>query len=213
MREQYIESAIRAIDLIGPQISMREIAAEAKIPKPTLYRFFTDKSELATAIGERIREKLHERLVAVPTRPGFTLGEFVRSSLRAHMDTVHEHPNVVRFLLISMSESTDTATMAFDRGRTTAADIASILGPIMTSLGGSAIDIDLDAYMIVGVVVSATDWWLRNATPDSSVEHFVDHVEKHVRAMIRATAEANGVEVDFDAPVDVSTTASAGIRI
>lgn len=210
MRDRYVDSAMRTIDGLGPHVSMREIAADAKIPKPTLYRFFTDKSELASAIRDRIRGTVNETFMAALQRPGTTGGQFVREVLHSYLDAVLERPNIFRFLVLTMSESSDSAGQALQPGSNTTQNIASVLGPLMTSLGGTATNIELDSQMIVGSVISATDWWLRNAQHDAPAEHFVDHVERYVRAMLLATAEANGVELSFDAPIAEMIGASTG---
>lgn len=207
MREGYIDSAMQTINKLGPNVSMREIAAGAKIPKPTLYRFFTDKSELAGAIRERIRGTVIQTFMAALQRPGTTGGQFVREVLHSYLDAVLERPNIFRFLVLTMSEAGAEPTPR--PGSYATHNITSLLGPLLTSLGGSATNIDLDSHMIVGTVISATEWWLRNAQPDAPAEQFVDHVEKHVRAMLLATAAASGVELDFDAPIAELIAASA----
>jgi AcrR family transcriptional regulator len=199
-RDRYIDSAMRTIDELGPHVSMREIAADAKIPKPTLYRFFTDKSALASAIRDRIRGTVNETFMAALQRPGTTGGQFVREVLHSYLDAVLKRPNIFRFVVLTMSESSGSTGQP-QPGSTATQNIASVLGPLMTSLGGTATNIELDSRMIVGTVISAADWWLHNARQDAPPEHFVDHVEKYIRAMLLASAEANGVALNFDAPI------------
>ena len=58
VRAEIVEAAFRAIDRLGPDLSVREIAEEAGTAKPKIYRHFTDKSDLFQAIGERLRDML-----------------------------------------------------------------------------------------------------------------------------------------------------------
>lgn len=51
-REQLLQAAQRAIDRRGPQISMDDIAAEAGITKPIVYRHFGDRRGLACALRD-----------------------------------------------------------------------------------------------------------------------------------------------------------------
>src|SRR6201995_1276177 len=58
VRGEIVEAAFRAIDRLGPDLSVREIAEEAGTAKPKIYRHFTDKSDLFQAIGKRLRDML-----------------------------------------------------------------------------------------------------------------------------------------------------------
>ena len=58
VRSEIVDAAFRAIDRLGPELSLREIAEEAGTAKPKIYRHFTDKSDLFQAIGERLRDML-----------------------------------------------------------------------------------------------------------------------------------------------------------
>ncbi|MEU6559334.1 TetR/AcrR family transcriptional regulator [Nocardia nova] len=201
MRERYVDSAMRTIDALGPHASMRDLAEGAKVPKPTLYRFFTDKSELADAIGDRIRKSANEGFRAALQRPGATGGQMVHEFLKGHLDRVIEHPHIFRFVLLSMSLRTDGTPRSSDRGRDSVTNITTVMTLWMKALGGTANDIELDAQMMVGMVMSAVDWWARTTTHDLSAEHFIEHLEMQVRAMMQATARANGVKLDFDVPI------------
>ena len=54
VRAEIVDAAFRAIDKLGPELSLREIAEEAGTAKPKIYRHFTDKADLFQAIGERL---------------------------------------------------------------------------------------------------------------------------------------------------------------
>ncbi|MBD5832236.1 TetR/AcrR family transcriptional regulator, partial [Janibacter melonis] len=58
VRNEIVDAAFRAIDRLGPELSVREIAEEAGTAKPKIYRHFHDKSDLFQAIGERLRDML-----------------------------------------------------------------------------------------------------------------------------------------------------------
>src|ERR1700730_17413613 len=58
VRSEIVDAAFRAIDRLGPELSVREIAEEAGTAKPKIYRHFTDKSDLFLAIADRLRDML-----------------------------------------------------------------------------------------------------------------------------------------------------------
>lgn len=61
-RAELVEAAVRAIGRKGHDVGMDDIAAEAGISKPVLYRHFSDKSELYLAVGEWGTQLLMQRL-------------------------------------------------------------------------------------------------------------------------------------------------------
>src|SRR5215213_502777 len=63
VRAEIVDAAFRAIDRLGPELSLREIAEEAGTAKPKIYRHFTDKSDLFQAIGQRMRDMLWSAII------------------------------------------------------------------------------------------------------------------------------------------------------
>src|SRR3546814_16500714 len=56
-RTQLVDAAIIAIDRLGHQAGIADIAAEAGVSKAVLYRYFADKSVLHAAVGARMAEE------------------------------------------------------------------------------------------------------------------------------------------------------------
>ncbi|MGL5442473.1 MAG: TetR/AcrR family transcriptional regulator, partial [[Mycobacterium] stephanolepidis] len=55
-REELLDAAFRAIDATGSTVSMDDIAREAGVAKPKLYRYFEDKADLHSAVLERVQD-------------------------------------------------------------------------------------------------------------------------------------------------------------
>ncbi|AHH18465.1 putative transcriptional regulator, TetR family [Nocardia nova SH22a] len=202
VRERLIDSAIRTIDQIGPQVTMQELATEAKIQKPTLYRFFTDKAELVRGIHERMRGEWRERIVTVPTDPDVTIGDFIRSCIDAYLQSVHEHPHVHRLMVQMMVCATGSEVKKDDPSPSIADDMAAMMHTVISALGGTRTDLELDAHMLMGSVMYGVIWWL-DSDMTTEYAHLLDHIDKNLRAMLQATAHANRIHVDFDAPMAV----------
>lgn len=58
VREELIEATLRAIDEYGPDLSIDDVVKTAGVPRPKLYRFFTDKETLFAAVGDRDRKSV-----------------------------------------------------------------------------------------------------------------------------------------------------------
>ncbi|WP_067902704.1 TetR/AcrR family transcriptional regulator [Nocardia vaccinii] len=198
VRRQLVESAIRAIEQIGPQVSMREIAAEAKVPKPTLYRFFTDKSELAKAIGDQARDDALQQLMAAQQPSIQTVGDVIHVAVLGHATAINGYPNVFRFLMFGLDNG---GSNALENSRVVAGTIASLLETIIEGFGGGKADVSFYASTIVGVVAGAANWWINGQEPRESVDAFVGRLEPAVRSIVELAATTVGITVDFDAPV------------
>ncbi|NKY61054.1 TetR/AcrR family transcriptional regulator [Nocardia flavorosea] len=202
VRSELIDAAMRAIDVNGPGISMREIAEEAQIPKPNLYRFFTDKSELADAIGDRVRDQLTERIRNGPNEAGATVGSFLRSGIITYLELADEHPNIFRFVLPTSSASVDAGLA---RTSSAALDLAAVLRAVLGPVGATDSDVELTAYMLVGMIMTAGHWWLlRKSTgigDRAELSAVIDKLDRNTRTLIDDSARAHGTRIDFDAPI------------
>lgn len=73
-RIELIRTARAAVDELGPQASMEEIASACRTSKSVYYRYFGDKAGLQRAVGEytvtRMRDRLEEAVRAAGTFEG-----------------------------------------------------------------------------------------------------------------------------------------------
>lgn len=158
-RAELVRAAVRAIDALGPDASVADIAAEAGVSKPVLYRYFADKSELHAAVGAWGTELVLERvisavLVPAPARDRITAG------VTAYLDTIAEHPQA--FLLLTR-QHTGRDPLAAGKDLI-AARLSRMLGDALRLLGGDAGAAEPWAHAIVGLGSSVGQWWLERRT-------------------------------------------------
>lgn len=96
-REELLDVADQVVQRRGPGVSMDEIAAEAGITKPVLYRHFGDKDGLYEALTNRYVAELSEALkpAAVSSEPR----ERLAGTIDAYLSYVEREPERYRFLL------------------------------------------------------------------------------------------------------------------
>lgn len=203
MRRELVDAAIRTIEAEGPQASMRAIAAEAKISKPTLYEFFADKSDLAVAVADRAKQDIAQALAQARHRPSDTVGAALHGALAGYAALVVERPNIARFLFLGAENRGVKNLKNWHAIRTEVAELITLL----VEPPGTAATIDTAFYasMIVGAVEGAADWWSTPADLAGTAAQFVSRTEPVVRAVLTAAAADAGVSIDFDRPL---TTAS-----
>ncbi|WP_232331584.1 TetR/AcrR family transcriptional regulator [Nocardia puris] len=203
-REEIVDAAIRVIDRDGPRPSMDDIAREARITKPRLYRQFADKADLYTEIGDRMARSAAAAagndltLVLQPPRAA------LHRVLTGYADSILAHPNVFRFLgQAQVSQQADGSVLQFDLGRAAAGRFAKQARAIVDALPIEADGIDYLARAVVGVVVAVTDLWLGDSgrpDPERTAE-FVDQATEFVWGLIDGFLRRQGIDADPDTPI------------
>ena len=92
-RREFVDAALRVLKAQGPELLMDAVAAEARVTKPVLYRYFSDKAELVEALAERGSEMLAERLLPA-INAGTPALESVRDGVGAYFAVIDEHTNL-----------------------------------------------------------------------------------------------------------------------
>lgn len=206
VRTEIVDAAFRAIDRLGPELSVREIAEEAGTAKPKIYRHFTDKSDLFVAIGERLRDMLWAAIfpsINLATDPA---RQVIQRAVEEFVRLLDEHPNVMRVFIQSGGSNAQASatTRNLNQGREITLTIAAMFNNELPDLELNAAALDLAAFSAFGVAASATEWWLGPA-PDSprpmTREQFVTQLTTIMMGVIVGTAETMGIAMDPDKPI------------
>ncbi|EJZ04813.1 TetR/AcrR family transcriptional regulator [Mycolicibacterium vaccae] len=205
VRSEIVDAAFRAIDRLGPEVSLREIAEEAGTAKPKIYRHFTDKSDLFQAIGQRMRDMLWSAIfpsINISTDAARTV---VHRAVEQYVRLVDEHPNVVRFLMQGrFAEQSESAMRALNEGRDITLAIADMFNDELSEMELDYAAFELAGFATFGAAASATDWWL-GAEQDSPrrlpSEKFVEYLTTIMVGSINGTCEVLGIKIDPDVPL------------
>ncbi|MBW0014344.1 TetR/AcrR family transcriptional regulator [Mycobacterium sp.] len=205
VRGEIVDAAFRAIDRLGPELSVREIAEEAGTAKPKIYRHFHDKSDLFQAIGERLRDMLWAAIfpsIDLKTDPA---RQVIRRAVEEYVNLVDQHPNVLRVFIQGRSAATPQSTaQILDEGRGITLAVADMFDNELREMELDHAALELAAHAAFGSAASATDWWL-GPDPESPRrmprEQFVAHLTTIMMGVVVGTAEVLGITVDPDQPV------------
>jgi AcrR family transcriptional regulator len=205
VRGEIVEAAFRAIDRLGPDLSVREIAEEAGTAKPKIYRHFTDKSDLFQAIGARLRDMLWAAVFSSVDFATDSAREIIRRSAEEYVSLVDAHPNVLRFFIQGrFPEQSESTMRTLNEGREITLAMADMFDNELRDMKLDAAALELAAYSAFGSVASATDWWL-GAAQDSPrrmpPEQFVAHLTTIMVGSINGTCELLGIKIDPDLPL------------
>jgi AcrR family transcriptional regulator len=170
-RRQLILAADRVIRRRGPNASMDEIAAEAGVTKPILYRHFGHKDGLYRVLVRRYVRAIYRSAETklAEENPRRRLAHAVD----AFLQTVEREPEIFRFVraISTEQEVADAAGAVVHRhadaiARTTRADLER--------LGLDADAAEPWAHGIVGMLQFVASWWLEH--PDVPRERLVNQV-------------------------------------
>ncbi|MGY4652333.1 TetR/AcrR family transcriptional regulator [Mycobacterium sp. URHB0021] len=205
VRSEIVDAAFRAIDRLGPNVSVREIAEEAGTAKPKIYRHFADKSDMFAEIGERMRDMLWAAIIPSINVEKDSARQIVGRGVEHYVELVDQHPNVVRFLLQGRFADQSAAAMTtVNKGRDITLAIAQMMSTELEDMALDPAAFELAAFAIFGTAASATDWWL-GADDDSPrrmpADQFIRHMTTIMMGAINGTAELLSVKIDADQPI------------
>lgn len=190
-RQELLDAADRAIRRRGPDVTMDEIAHEARTAKPVLYRYFGDKGGLYQALAERYVQ-------LVMTTVSEALGDPAKDSPRhrleaaidAYLGLVEEQSEIYRFLMHrAVTERAEAHATVADFIRGLGGQLAAVLAEDLRSRGMDAHAAEPWARGIVGMVQVAGDWWLeqKSMTRARLVDHLVTLLWSGLRDQETAT--------------------------
>jgi AcrR family transcriptional regulator len=160
-RSYFLDAADQVIRRDGPGASINQIAAEARIAKPVLYRHFGDKGGLYQALAERYVRILLDDLRASLEKES-TGRALLASTIDSYLRFVDENRPVYRFLMHrAVSERPEAQETVTDFMRQVAGEVAVVLGEELRRNGLDSGGAEPWAHGIVGMVELAADWWLR----------------------------------------------------
>jgi AcrR family transcriptional regulator len=205
VRSEIVEAAFRAIDRLGPELSVREIAEEAGTAKPKIYRHFTDKSDLFVAIGERLRDMLWAAIFPSVNLAADSAREVIHRSVEEYVNLVDQHPNVLRVFIQGRSAKQSEATVqTLNEGREITLTFAELFNNELREVDLNRAALELAAHSAFGAAASATEWWLgpEPASPRRMPrEQFVAQLTTIMMGVIVGTAELLGIAMDPDQPI------------
>jgi AcrR family transcriptional regulator len=163
-RQRLLDAAVAVVRREGPGVSMEEIASEAGVSKPIVYRAFGDREGLTKALADRFADELAGSLQgAITTAP--TDRDRVRAAIDAYVAFIEREPAIVRFLVHRSLDAVEETGIALS-------GFVNRLGQLITQAIGEGLHqqgLDSGAaepwgYGIVGAVHLAGDWWLERRT-------------------------------------------------
>ena len=172
-RDELLEAALVAVRRHGQAASMEQIAAEAGITKPILYRYFGDKDGLLAAVADRFADaliaRLDEALAAADDH------QRLRAAINSYVGFIEDDLGLYTFLTQHAAVHSPVLLGVIDR---VAATVARAIGESLRAQGADTGAAEPWAYGIVGMVHLAGARWV--ASPTISRDRLVDYLVRLV---------------------------------
>jgi AcrR family transcriptional regulator len=201
-RAEFVEAALRALDKHGPELGMEDVAAEAGVTKPVLYRHFDDKADLYLALGQRGTEILFQRLSpAVNAELAPVPG--IRMALDAFFTVIEEHPSLYRLLARGpwQGRPADLDVVAEDK-ELIATALTALLDDYLRMFDMDSGAAEPWAHGIVGMVQNTGEWWLNRRSMGR--ESVVEYLTQIIWAAIDGLSRQRGVVIDPNLPLETN---------
>lgn len=176
-REEYLDAIMDAIRELGPGASLGDLATAAGMSKPVLYDHFTDRRGLTAAVAA----KVFETETAAARVAVLTAGEpreLIASAVEVFVGFVEREPQLYAWLIRGargLPGSFVGPHLAQARNR-----LSTVLGPAMRSAGVGPGGVEPIVLGVLGLIMSAADWWLVRGNARTSRGDFVNHLTDFV---------------------------------
>ncbi|HEX4754880.1 MAG TPA: TetR/AcrR family transcriptional regulator [Candidatus Dormibacteraeota bacterium] len=196
-RTQLVDAAVAAIRAHGAGVGMEEIAAQAGVSKPILYRHFTDRADLWLAVSRRVTDEL---LAAMSSE--LVVDRAPRETIAAVVDTylalIEEDTEVYRFVVHgSFADRGLSSDLVRAHMALMASEVARVLGDRLRDAGADSGGAEPWAHGIVGMVQAAADWWIdrRSMSRQALVSYLTGMISTGVEGLFSGTETATGLRL------------------
>lgn len=200
-RAELVETAVRAIGKQGPDVGMDDIAAEAGVTKPVLYRHFSDKADLYLAVGHWGTRELMRRIEPAITEDGSPL-QRIRRIVDTYLGLIEEYPNLYRFVVRrTFADRPVTDDPVTTEKAVIANSLSRLLGEYLRGLGLDSGGVEPWSHGLVGMVQSSGDWWLDRQS--MSRENLTDYLTSIIWYALDGVLRSGGISIDPNEPMPI----------
>lgn len=171
-RDELLAAALEVIGRVGPSASMEQMAAEAGITKPVLYRYFGDRDGLIAAMADRFADELVGRLNrALEASAGAPPAVVIRAGIEAYVAFIEEDPSLYRFLTQHAAPDSAAFVSVVEK---VAEPIALVISSRLAAAGLDERPASTWAHGVVGIVhMAGSRWASQRDMPRSEI---IDHL-------------------------------------
>jgi AcrR family transcriptional regulator len=195
-RGAFIAAALRVLEGQGPDLTMDAVAAEAGVTKPVLYRYFSDKTALVTALGEHGSSMLITRLIPAITADLPALDR-VRGAVAAYFAALDERPSLYWLIVRHTAGEIPAENDPYQRNKELIGSaLTAVFGDYLRACGLDSGAAEPWAYGITGLVQSTAEWWLQRRS--MSRVHVVEYTTQLIYAALAGVLPSGVLDEELE---------------
>jgi AcrR family transcriptional regulator len=164
-RQEMIDAAVAVIRRRGAAVTMDDIAAEAGVAKPILYRVFRDKAELYRAVGSSVADGILIPALAAQLERNRHPREHAAAMIDTYLELIEAEPELYRFVCHpALDERPVAPDLVATYKQAIAAHLSRVIGTALRGAGHDSGAAEPWAHALVGLVHEAGDWWIEQRT-------------------------------------------------
>lgn len=200
---------LAALETSGPEFGMAQVAEQAGVTRPVVYRHFADRASLVEAMADRMATRIMSRLMPAVYDVDGAVMDRIRCSVDALVAAVEDVPQSYLFFL--RRGALGGPDIVGQGTSYVAAALAALFDEFFCAHGlDEPEEAALLAVGIVGHVQSVVEWWLGHpAVPRARVTEFVS---ASLCAQMAESGRRVGVEFDPALPVGQQNPGPAARR-
>lgn len=160
-RAEFVNAAVAAIALHGPGVSTEQVAAQAGVARPRLYRHFDDADDLYRAVGQRAAEMILTDMAPVLLEPAGSARNMIDRAVRTFVNWLARHADLYRYVAHRATASAaGQESVVADIKQAIAAQVGRLLAAYLEVLGANSRVADPLSFGLVGMVEATANRWL-----------------------------------------------------
>jgi len=193
---EFVEAALRVLVAQGPDLTMDAVAAEAGVTKPVLYRYFSDKTALVTALGEYGTGVLFERLMPAIAADLPALDR-IRGAVGAYFEVLDALPDLYWLIVRHTAGEVPAENDPYQRNKEMIGSaLTALFGDYLRAYGLDSGAAEPWAYGITGLVQSTAEWWLQRRS--MSRVHVVDYTTKLIYTALSGVLPERALDEELE---------------
>ncbi len=199
-RSELTDGTIEAVRALGADAGMDEIATHIGVSKTVLYRYFSDKNDLGTAVTVRFFETTLLPRLAEAISDDADEYTLTRTVIGVYVRAVADDPGLYRFALTN-SPTSSVGTVESERlvAQLLTATIVARMEERAADTSGAMVW----SHVLVGGMQRAVDWWMTDR--ELPVDDLIDYLTMMVWSSVTGIARVNGSREAFIADPPVLT--------
>ncbi|UEA61472.1 TetR/AcrR family transcriptional regulator [Gordonia otitidis] len=186
-RSELTDGTIDAVRTLGADAGMDEIATHIGVSKTVLYRYFSDKNDLGTAVTVRFFETTLMPRLAEAISDDADEYTLTRTVIGVYVRAVADDPALYRFAL---TNSPTSSVGSVESERLVAQLLTAAIVMRMEERSADTSGAKVWSHVLVGGIQRAVDWWMTDR--DVSADELIDYLTMMVWSAIIGIAGANG---------------------